>query len=195
MRGCGSARTDQTRTLRRPAQLSLEMTGDQDQGAPGDDDQDHGRGKGDDPDAGSDDAPESLWEDHQLGPVQEKRGNPWRFSPEDQIDGDDIEAELDAAHLNKVEDQIENEDEVIKAVQNIVNLETDHQSQPSNEDYTLTILYTLSNENSDDDDIEEELDAGNQNEVEDNVTTELPKKPTIKNLRKRRKPKPKVRRK
>ena len=166
MRGCSTARTGQTRTLRRPVQqLRLEMNGDQDQGAPGDDDQDHS--KGDDPDA-----TESLWEDHQLGPVQEKMGNPWRFSPEDQIDGDDIEKELDAGHLNAVEDQIENEDEVIKKAQNILNVET----VTSNKDYTLTILYTLSTEDSDGDDIEEKLDAGHLNEVKDNVTTEPPAK-------------------
>ena len=195
-------KTDQTRVLRRPAQqLSLvlsksEMDEDREEDASEDED-DEDYGPGDDPDAGLEHAPGdphvhddhaddvtlvtgdqggggsedggSLWDDHQLGPVQERRGNPWRFSPDDQTG---------------------KEDGTTHNVQNIVNVETDQESQHSTED------------SDGDDNIEEKLDAGHPNAVEDNIKTNptvkvtIPDKPdSIKNLKKRKKPRPKVQRK
>ena len=113
---------------------------------------------------------ESLWDDHQLGPVQERRERPWRFAP-----GDDIENEEE----NSGED-------LMKESLNIVNVETDQESQTSNVD------------SDGGDNIEEKLDKVHFSAVEDNIKTKptlkvtVPvKTDTIKALSKKRKPKPK----
>ena len=172
-------KTGQTRTLRRPAQqLSLvleksemgeESEEDEDSG-PDDDDQDeHGLAGdltdvqddvpdfvGNDEDSDSavtqehayedvggqhqeEEEEESLWGDNETSSKEQNRGKPWRFSlgEEDEDVG-----------------EVEN-----NTVQNIVNIETDQESQSSKSD-------------SDGDNVEEDLGPGPFSMVKDNIQTQ-----------------------